>query len=95
MTYYSKTDWQSENETIADGLWDGLNMDSITVAISKDWAAEHGLPPSAPFYWDADKALYHVKGIHGMHCLVRTTVHSPLKRMAYRWTSITLTESHL
>jgi Mycotoxin biosynthesis protein UstYa len=66
------TDWQSKNETLADELWDSLNMDSITVAISRDWAKEYGLPPSDPFYWDLDKDLYHIKGIHGMHCLVRT-----------------------
>jgi hypothetical protein len=77
VTYYAKTDWQSENETLADERWESLNIDSITVAISRDWAAEHGLPPSDPFYWDLDKDLYHVKGIHDMHCLVRTSFHSP------------------
>lgn len=69
VTFQAKTDWQSENETIADALWDGIDISPITIAVSKTWAAEHGLPESNTFYWDKDKALYHIKGIHGMHCL--------------------------
>lgn len=75
VTFQAKTDWQSENETIADALWDGIDISPITIAVSKTWAAEHGLPESNTFYWDKDKALYHIKGIHGMHCLVCPTCH--------------------
>ncbi|KAI0432349.1 hypothetical protein F5Y09DRAFT_353642 [Xylaria sp. FL1042] len=69
VEFHAKTDWQSENATVADALWDSIDISPITVAISKKWAAEHGLPESNTFYWDEDKALYHIKGIHGMHCL--------------------------
>jgi len=69
VTYHAWTDWQSENDTIADALWDSVDISPITIALPKTWAAEYGLPESNTFYWDEDKALYHIKGIHGMHCL--------------------------
>jgi hypothetical protein len=76
VEFHAKTDWQSENATVADALWDGIDISPITIAFSKKWAAEHGLPESNTFYWDEEKALYHIKGIHGMHCLVRSFFHS-------------------
>jgi hypothetical protein len=94
VTFHAKTDWQSENDTIADALWDSIDISPITIALSKTWAAEHGLPESNTFYWDEDKALYHIKGIHGMHCLVRSFFHfspAPLqtqkKKMCCRWSN--------
>lgn len=75
VTFQAMTDWQSANETVADALWDSIDISPITIAVSKSWAAEHGLPESNTFYWDEDKALYHIKGIHGMHCLVCLNVH--------------------
>ena len=65
-----KTHW-GENETAMDDMWEGLDTSPVVVALSHDYANEHGLALSVPFPWDDEKGLYHIKVFHQLHCLVR------------------------
>jgi hypothetical protein len=47
------TDWQSQNDSVADALWDSIDISPITIAFPKLCVAEHGLPEWNTFYWDA------------------------------------------
>ena len=71
VPYHSHTEWWGENETRADELWENLDISPLTVALTDDWAVEHGLDISeARFPWDDDKGVYYLKAFHGLHCLV-------------------------
>lgn len=73
MTYHNYTDYMHSNNSISDKLWDDLDISPLVVALSDDWAEEHGLPVSVfRFPWDEkSKGLYYLKAFHGLHCLVR------------------------
>lgn len=64
-----KTEW-GKNETLMDELWENLDVSPIVVALSHEYAEEHGLARSAPFPWDDEKGIYHIKVFHQLHCLV-------------------------
>ena len=64
------TEFAANNETLADELWDGIDVSPITVALSDDWARDHGLEASVRFPWDDEKGLYFLKVFHSLHCLV-------------------------
>ncbi|KAJ6107669.1 hypothetical protein N7523_008992 [Penicillium sp. IBT 18751x] len=39
------------------------------VSVTTEWAAQHGLPPSAPTPDTPGELVYQVDGFHAMHCL--------------------------
>ncbi|KAI1810427.1 hypothetical protein GGS20DRAFT_579881 [Poronia punctata] len=67
--YVIVTDYGSENTTLTDELWYGINVDSAVVALSDDWAREHGLRTAQRFPWDQSKGVYILHGYHNLHCL--------------------------
>ena len=78
--YQSHTDWWGENETLADELWEGIDVSPLTVALTDEWASEHGLERSeSRFPWDDSKGLYYLKAFHGLHCLVCAYLHDAAK----------------
>jgi len=66
-TYY--TDYNSENETVANELWDNINLDASVVALSPEYVKEHKLESSSPFPWDTERDIYFLKVFHSLHCL--------------------------
>ncbi|KAI1124478.1 hypothetical protein F5Y10DRAFT_285026 [Nemania abortiva] len=67
--YVMVTPYGSENETLQDQLWYGINVDSAVVALSDDWAIQHGLRKAQRFPWDQSKGIYILHGFHNLHCL--------------------------
>ncbi|GAW17258.1 hypothetical protein ANO14919_067130 [Xylariales sp. No.14919] len=67
--YVIVTPYSSDNETLQDELWYNINVDSAVVALSDDWAAEHGLRKAQRFPWDQSKGIYILHGYHNLHCL--------------------------
>lgn len=61
VTYVYHNDWWGENETLANELWESINVDAQVVALSLDYVAEHNLPESDPFPWDTERRLYFPK----------------------------------
>ena len=55
-----------------EAAWDAIDTNAMAVALHDDYATSVGLPPSTPFPWDTERTIYYVKGIHDLHCLVRT-----------------------
>ncbi|KAJ6035978.1 hypothetical protein N7540_000257 [Penicillium herquei] len=39
------------------------------VSVTEEWAAQHGLPPSAPTPDTPGELVYQIDGFHAMHCL--------------------------
>jgi hypothetical protein len=72
--HYHHTDYWSENITKADELWDGIETNSMVVALTDQFADAHNLPRSDRFPWDARKGRYFVKIFHQLHCLVSGTL---------------------
>jgi hypothetical protein len=72
--HYHHTDYWSENITKADELWDGIETNSMVVALTDQFADAHNLPRSDRFPWDARKGRYFVKVFHQLHCLVSGTL---------------------
>lgn len=70
LVFRATSDYWGKNETLADELWDSINIDPITVALSSEYIEQHGLADSAQFPWDDDKRTYILKGFHDQHCLV-------------------------
>lgn len=54
----------------ADRVWDSIQTDSGSIALSDAYAAKMSLPRSQRFPWDHDKGIYILNGYHSMHCLV-------------------------
>ncbi|PQE06241.1 cytochrome p450 protein [Rutstroemia sp. NJR-2017a BBW] len=69
LVFRATSDYWGENETLADELWESINIDPITVALSSEYVEQHGLADSARFPWDNDKRTYILKGFHDLHCL--------------------------
>ena len=70
VEYSIKTVWGDVNETISDQAWDTVDSSPIVVALSDEYASQHGLEKSTRFPWDDTKGIYHVKAFHHLHCLV-------------------------
>jgi hypothetical protein len=47
-----------------------MEIDYINVALTKEYAKEKGLPPSADFPWDHTHSVYMITSMHSLHCLV-------------------------
>ncbi|KAF7855390.1 hypothetical protein EAF04_010133 [Stromatinia cepivora] len=71
LIYYNHTDYMSNNDTLQDEMWDGIDTSPLVVALGDDWATEHQLPLSVfRFPWDPEaKGIYFLKAFHGLHCL--------------------------
>jgi hypothetical protein len=69
MVYTYRTDYFGDNETLADELWDNLDLTASVVALSPEYVAEHKLEKSSPFPWDTEKDMYFLKVFHSLHCL--------------------------
>lgn len=71
QAYHFRTEWWGDNDTLADELWDNLDISPVAVALSDEWASQHGVKISeSRFPWDDAKGLYFVKVFHQLHCLV-------------------------
>ena len=71
MAWTSKSPYFGEDEAAADRLWDDINIDNGTVALSDSFVEAMGLPTAQRFPWDQEKGVYLLNGFHSMHCLVR------------------------
>ncbi|KAF2687590.1 hypothetical protein K458DRAFT_331725 [Lentithecium fluviatile CBS 122367] len=49
--------------------WEGLDSSAGEISVDKDWADAHGLPKSAPFFWDEDQRIYLLNAHHSLHCM--------------------------
>ncbi|KAJ5919109.1 hypothetical protein N7466_010052 [Penicillium verhagenii] len=49
--------------------WDDMASHHGIVSVTKEWAAQHDLPPSAPTPDTPGELVYQVDGFHAMHCL--------------------------
>lgn len=67
--YVRITHYSSDNETLQDQLWHDIDIDPGVVALSDDWAAQHGLRTAQRFPWDQTKGVYLLHGYHNLHCL--------------------------
>ncbi|KAI4187233.1 MAG: hypothetical protein L6R41_002951 [Letrouitia leprolyta] len=65
------TEYNGENQTLADELWDalGTQIDTGFIAVPDEWSAEKGLLEAQRFPWDTSKGIYLVNGQHNLHCL--------------------------
>jgi hypothetical protein len=70
ILYKGHTEYQSENQSVADHAWDSFDTSAIAIAVPDDWSNKHKLPYTERFPWDDSKGMYFVKGLHQMHCLV-------------------------
>lgn len=77
IVYQPHSDYSSNNDTLADSLWEALDTSPIIVALTDDYAHEHNLDISARFPWDDTKGIYHIKAFHHLHCLVRPSFQTP------------------
>ncbi|KAH8703976.1 hypothetical protein BGW36DRAFT_313409 [Talaromyces proteolyticus] len=77
IEYKLKTEYTSSNMTLADQMWESLDVDSVLIAVTPEWAENKGLPDSKPFLWDKTKRVYYIKVFHQLHCLkaIRKTLH--------------------
>lgn len=67
--YVRITQYSSDNETLQNDLWHEINVDYGVVALSDEWAAQHGLRTAQRFPWDQTKGIYILHGFHNLHCL--------------------------
>ncbi|KAI1382423.1 hypothetical protein F4677DRAFT_401883 [Hypoxylon crocopeplum] len=67
--YVLVTKYSSDNETLQDQMWHGINVDPAVVALSDEWAIQHGLRTAQRFPWDQTKGIYILHGFHNLHCL--------------------------
>ncbi|KAI4169556.1 MAG: hypothetical protein LQ343_005636 [Gyalolechia ehrenbergii] len=54
------TDYNGENQTLADELWDalGTEIDTGFIAVPDEWSAAKGLLEAQRFPWDTSKGIY-------------------------------------
>ncbi|KAJ5733452.1 hypothetical protein N7493_002238, partial [Penicillium malachiteum] len=70
VSYFQNTEYNSENQTLADEMWESLSLDGMVIAPTNEWIQEKGLPESWPFPWDpSNRRLYFLKVYHHIHCL--------------------------
>lgn len=68
---YWTPEYRSHDENQADAAWASINTGVGMVALEKDWAFVHGLPPSKEYPPDPAKSVFYVAAYHSLHCLVR------------------------
>lgn len=61
ITYDFHNDYWGDNKTLANELWENINVDAQVVALSAEYISEHNLPDSDPFPWDTERSLYFPK----------------------------------
>ncbi len=71
------TPYTNPNETLADKLWDDINIDVGMVALPEEFVAAHGLPIAQRFPWDRSKGIYLLNGHHNLHCIVSSPLPPP------------------
>ena len=71
VAWKSKSPYFGEDEAVADRLWEDINIDNGTVALTDSETEAMGLPTAQRFPWDQEKGIYLLNGFHSMHCLVR------------------------
>ncbi|KAJ5738045.1 hypothetical protein N7493_001200 [Penicillium malachiteum] len=49
--------------------WEDMASHHGLVSVTEEWAAQHGLPPSAPTPDTPGELVYQMDGFHAMHCL--------------------------
>lgn len=81
VPYRHHTEYTSENHTLADERWEGLSIDPMVIAPTKEEQERLQLPESWAFPWDSNRNIYFVKVFHQMHCLVKTTILEPVESM--------------
>ncbi|KAJ5623405.1 hypothetical protein N7490_012010 [Penicillium lividum] len=59
-----------ERGTFYHETWDDMVGHHGVVSVTEEWAAQHGLPPSASTPGLPGEVAYQVDGFHAMHCLV-------------------------
>jgi hypothetical protein len=70
LPWKDETKYNTGNYTEQDLLWGKLRADSGVIALTKSYAAEHGLREGSPFPWDSEKDIYLINGFHSIHCVV-------------------------
>jgi hypothetical protein len=70
LPWKDDTKYNTGNYTEQDLLWGKLRADSGVIALTKSYAAEHGLRSGSPFPWDSEKEIYLINGFHSIHCVV-------------------------
>ena len=94
-TYHNYTDYLSQNETYAHQMWSNIDTSPLEVALTDEYAAEHGLGISIlRFPWDPSKGIYFLKVYHHLHCLVRTAHVSCLKSLGEVDVDLALAEAY-
>ena len=84
MEFMDDSPYASDNETLADELWDALNIDHGVIALPDSYVENVNLPQSQRFPWDRSQGIYLLNAYHNLHCLVRSFPPSLLRwRNAY------------
>ena len=71
-----RTDYNSDNATLSDTLWQALHPAHGVIAMPKTWAVSKQLPTSMDLPSDSSKSVYILEAYHHLHCLVPTTRNS-------------------
>ncbi|OOF96698.1 hypothetical protein ASPCADRAFT_206876 [Aspergillus carbonarius ITEM 5010] len=77
LPYSHHSEYNSDNKTHADYMWENLDTDHMVIAPTQEWAQSKGLSESWPFPWDSNRSIYFIKVFHQLHCLkiMRKTFH--------------------
>nr|POE85459.1 phenylalanine aminomutase (l-beta-phenylalanine forming) [Quercus suber] len=67
--YTYHTEFWNDTGITSDEHWEAISIDPAVIAVSPEWAASQGLPPSWTFPWDTTKQMYFIKVFHQLHCL--------------------------
>lgn len=70
IRYSLHTEYNGNNMTHSDEMWDNINLDAMVIAPTIEWAQDMGLTDSWDFPWDPKRKIYFLKVIHQLHCLV-------------------------
>lgn len=68
--HYSKSNYSSDNFTLADSLWQTLDTNPTAIAVKDEFARSNGLALELRFPWDDEKVVFSVKAFHQIHCIV-------------------------
>lgn len=74
VPFAKSTPYTNPNETLANKLWDDINIDVGMVALPEEFVAAHGLPIAQRFPWDRSKGIYLLNGHHNLHCIVSSPI---------------------
>lgn len=64
------SDFSSDNQTLADDLWEALDTNPTAVALKDEYAKKIGLDLEVRFPWDDEMSVYSIQAFHQIHCLV-------------------------